>query len=189
LAILWSPITERGRGYSAIFPANGANTPVEILESDTSMIVEERGLIQDSGGPGRQRGGIGRKMVFRSPDDGDHSCGTTSIAVQAGRYIYPPEGMFGGKNGSLAKFQKNGDNADPSTLTFMEPGDRITFVSAGGGGYGNPFERDAKLVEKDVRYGYVSIERARQDYRVIIDPESLTLDLDATLQLRKMSGE
>jgi len=175
--------------HCAIFPANGANTPVEILESDTSMIVEERSLIQDSGGPGRQRGGIGRRMVFRSPDDGDNSCGTTSIAVQAGRYIYPPEGMFGGKHGSLARFQKNGENADPSTLTFMEPGDRITFVSAGGGGYGNPFERDAKLVEKDVQYGYVSIERARQDYGVIIDPESGTLDLDATLRLRKMSGE
>ena len=170
--------------HCAIFPANGANTPVEILESDTTMIVEERSLIQDSGGPGKQRGGIGRRMIFRSPDEGENSCGTTSIAVQAGRYIYPPQGIFGGKDGSLAKFQKNGENADPSTLTFMDPGDRITFVSAGGGGYGNPFERDPKLVEKDVQYGYVSIERAKQDYGVIIEPDSLTLDLAATLQLR-----
>ena len=170
--------------HCAIFPANGANTPVEILESDTTMIVEERSLIQDSGGPGKQRGGIGRKMIFRSPDDGENSCGTTSIAVQAGRYIYPPEGIFGGKNGSLAKFQKNGKNADPSTLTFMDPGDRISFISAGGGGYGDPFERDPKAVEKDVQYGYVSIEKAKQDYGVIIDPESFTLDLDATLELR-----
>ncbi|MDA3791568.1 MAG: hydantoinase B/oxoprolinase family protein [Desulfobacula sp.] len=170
--------------HCAIFPANGANTPVEILESDTSMIVEERSLIQDSGGPRKQRGGIGRRMIFRSPDEGENSCGTVSIAVQAGRYIYPPQGMFGGKDGSLAKFQKNDENADPSTLTFMDPGDRITFVSAGGGGYGNPFERDPKLVEKDVQYEYVSIERAKQDYGVIIDPDSLTLDLDATLQLR-----
>jgi len=170
--------------HCAIFPANGANTPVEILESDTSMIVEERSLIQDSGGPGKQRGGIGRRMIFRSPDEGENSCGTTSIAVQAGRYIYPPEGIFGGKDGSLAKFQKNGENADPSTLTFMDPGDRISFVSAGGGGYGDPFERDPKLVEKDVQYEYVSIERAKQDYGVIINPDSLKLDLDATLQLR-----
>ena len=175
--------------HCAIFPANGANTPVEILESDTTMIVEERSLIQDSGGPGKQRGGIGRRMIFRSPDEGENSCGTTSIAVQAGRYIYPPKGMFGGKDGSLAKFQKNGENADPSTLTFMDPGDRISFVSAGGGGYGDPFERDPKAVERDVQYGYVSIERAKQDYGVIIDPESLKLDLDATLELRKKNEQ
>lgn len=170
--------------HCAIFPANGANTPVEILESDTSMIVESRGLIEDSGGPGKQRGGIGRQMIFRSPDDGEASPGTTSIAVQAGRYIYPPEGMFDGKNGSLAKFLKNGENADPSTLTFMDPGDRISFVSAGGGGYGDPFERDPKSVEQDVQYGYVSIERAEKDYGVIINPDSGELDPVATEKCR-----
>lgn len=171
--------------HCAIFPANGANTPVEILESDTSMIVESRGLIQDSGGPGKQRGGIGRQMIIRSPDEGGNSPGTTSIAVQAGRYIYPPQGMFGGKDGSLAQYLKNGENADPSTLTFCEPGDRISFISAGGGGYGDPFERDPNAVEKDVQYGYVSIERAKEDYGVIIDPDSLTLDPAATERCRK----
>ena len=175
--------------HCAIFPANGANTPVEIIESDTSMIVESRSLVNDSGGPGKQRGGIGRQMIIRSPigdgEDGENSVGTTSIAVQAGRYIYPPEGMFGGKEGSLAKFLKNGDNADPSTLTFCDPGDTISFVSAGGGGYGNPFERDPKAVEKDVQYEYVSIEKAKTDYGVVIDSDSLKLDLDATKKLRE----
>ena len=171
--------------HCAIFPANGANTPVEILESDTTMIVEERGLITDSGGPGRQRGGIGRKMVIKSLEDGDNTPGTISIAVQAGRYIYPPQGMFGGEDASLATYLKNGENADPSGMTFCEPGDTITFVSAGGGGYGNPFERDPKAVERDVEYGYVSVEKAKKDYGVIIDPESLKVDLDATLNLRK----
>ncbi len=170
--------------HCAIFPANGANTPVEILESDTSMIVESRGLIQDSGGPGKQRGGIGRQMIIRSPDDGENTPGTTSIAVQAGRYVYPPDGIFGGKDGSLAKFLKNGQNADPSTLTFCEPGDTVSFISAGGGGYGDPFERDPEAVERDVQYGYVSIERAETDYGVIINPDDLTLDLTATLKCR-----
>jgi N-methylhydantoinase B len=176
--------------HCAIFPANGANTPVEILESDTSMIVESRGLIKDSGGPGKQRGGIGRQMIIRSPEDGENSCGTTSIAVQAGRYIYPPRGIFGGKDGSLAQFLKNNENADPSGLTFCDPGDGISFVSAGGGGYGDPFERDPLAVQKDVQYEYVSIESAKQDYKVIIEPDSLKLDLDATMELRKkMSKE
>lgn len=171
--------------HCAIFPANGANTPVEILESDTSMIVESRGLVQDSGGPGRQRGGIGRQMIIRSPEEGENSPGTTSIAVQAGRYIYPPDGIFGGKDGSLAKFLKNSENADPSTLTFCEPGDTISFISAGGGGYGDPFERDREAVERDVQFGYVSIESAKKDYGVVIDPDTLTLDTEATTALRK----
>lgn len=171
--------------HCAIFPANGANTPVEILESDTPLIIEERGLIMDSGGPGKQRGGIGRQMIIRSPEDGEHSPRRTTIAVQAGRFVYPPNGMFNGKNGSKAKFLKNDENADPSGLTFLDPGDRISFVSAGGGGYGDPFERDPEAVEKDVLYGYVSIEKAKQDYGVVIDPETLTFNLTATLQLRK----
>jgi len=171
--------------HCAIFPANGANTPVEILESDTTMIVQERGLVMDSGGPGRQRGGIGRKMIIRSLEDGDNTPGTISIAVQAGRYIYPPEGMFSGKDGSLAQYLKNSENADPSTMTFCEPGDTISFISAGGGGYGDPFKRDPDAVRRDVQYGYVSIEKAKQDYGVIIDPDSLKVDLDATVNLRK----
>ena len=171
--------------HCAIFPANGANTPVEILESDTPLIIEERGLVMDSGGPGKQRGGIGRQMIIRSPEDGEHSPKRTTIAVQAGRFVYPPNGMFNGKNGSKAKFLKNDENADPSGLTFLDPGDRISFVSAGGGGYGDPFERDPEAVEKDVQYGYVSIEKAKQDYGVEIDPETLILNLTATLQLRE----
>ncbi len=172
--------------HCAIFPANGANTPVEILESDTTMIVEERGLIMDSGGPGKQRGGIGRRMIIRSPKGTEQaSVGTTSIAVQAGRYIYPPEGIFEGKNGSKAQYLKNGENADPSTLTFCDPGDRISFISAGGGGYGDPFERDPELVLRDVEYGYVSIEKAESDYGVIIHSDPLSLDLAATEELRK----
>ncbi len=174
--------------HCAIFPANGANTPVEILESDTPLIVESRGLIMDSGGPGKQRGGIGRQMIIRSPkgegNENDAPARTT-IAVQAGRFIYPPQGIFKGRDGAKAKFLKNKDAANPSTLTFCDSGDRISFISAGGGGYGDPLERDPKAVEQDVQYGYVSIEKAKQDYGVIIAPDSLILDLNSTLELRE----
>jgi N-methylhydantoinase B len=84
---------------------------------------------------------------------------------------------------------KNDENADPSGLTFCDPGDKISFVSAGGGGYGDPFERDPLAVQKDVQYEYVSIESARQDYGVIIEPDSLELDLDATMELRKKTSK
>jgi len=61
----------------------------------------------------------------------------------------------------------------------------ITFLSAGGGGFGNPMDRDIADVEKDVAYGYVSLEKAKEDYGVVIDPVSLTADPDATQALRK----
>ena len=170
--------------HCAIFPANGANTPVEILESDTPLVIESRELVCDSGGPGTYRGGIGRKMVIRVPDGAHAPLPPTTIAVQAGRYIYPPEGIFGGKPGARARFLQNDADADPSGLTFCETGDVISFYSAGGGGYGDPLKRDPAAVEKDVRYGYVSVEKAREDYGVVIDPETMAVDAGATELLR-----
>jgi N-methylhydantoinase B len=170
--------------HCAIFPANGANTPVEILESDTPLIVEERSLVTDSGGPGKQRGGLGRKMVIRVPDDDTAPLPPVTIAVQAGRFRYPPEGIFGGKDGARARFLINDAPADPSGLTFANPGDRVAFYSAGGGGFGDPFERDPAAVASDVHNGYVSIGNARKDYGVAVDPDSLTVDHASTAALR-----
>jgi N-methylhydantoinase B len=168
----------------AIFPANGANTPVEIFESDTPLIVEERSLITDSGGPGKQRGGLGRKMVIRVPDDEFAPQPPTSIAVQAGRYRYAPRGLFGAGAGAGAQFVINDEAGDPSGLTLCQSGDRIQFHSAGGGGYGNPLERDPEAVAADVFNGYVSIERARADYGVVVDPVSFKVDLEETEKIR-----
>ena len=168
----------------AIFPANGANTPVEILESDTPLMVLARELICDSGGAGKKRGGLGRRMCIRVPDDAFAPQPPVAIAVQAGRFRYPPQGIFGGKHGTKARFLKNDLPGDPSGLTFCDPGDTIDFQSAGGGGFGAPLERDIADVERDVIYGYVSIEKAESDYGVVIDTVSLKADQDATQRLR-----
>lgn len=173
--------------HCAIFPANGANTPVEIIESDTPLLVEAREIICDSGGPGRNRGGLGRRMVLRVPD-GDHAPqGEMTIAVQAGRFRYPPRGIFGGKDSLKAQFLKNDESADPSGLTFCKPGDVIAFHSAGGGGCGSPLERDPEDVLSDVRNQYVSIVKAREDYGVVIDPRTITVDIEATQGLRSQT--
>ncbi|MFC1876983.1 hydantoinase B/oxoprolinase family protein [Thermodesulfobacteriota bacterium] len=168
----------------AIFPANGANTPVEILESDTPLMVLARELICDSGGAGKKRGGLGRRMRIRVPDDALAPEPPVAIAVQAGRFRYPPQGIFGGKHGTKARFLKNDLPGDPSGLTLCDPGDTIDFQSAGGGGFGVPLERDIAAVERDVVYGYVSIEKAESDYGVVIDTASLKADQDATQRLR-----
>ena len=170
--------------HCAIFPANGANTPVEIFESDTPLIVEERSLVCDSGGPGRMRGGLGRKMTIRVPDDDYAPQGPTSIAIQAGRYKYPPRGLFGAGPGSGARFLVDEQPGDPSGLTLCQPGNVIQFESAGGGGYGDPLQRDPQAVAADVVNGYVSLEKALEDYGIVIDPLTLKVDAPGTEKVR-----
>ena len=167
-----------------LFPANGANTPCEIIESETPFIVEKRELLCDSGGAGKSRGGLGREVVFKVPDDEYAPSSPTAIGIQGGRFKYPAQGLFGGKPGSKSKFLINGNPQNPAALNFATPGDIITFHNPGGGGYGNPLERDPELGESDVINGYVSLEKAREDYCIIIDPATMRLDIKATNELR-----
>jgi len=130
------------------------------------------------------RGGLGRKMILRVPDDAKAPLPPVAIAVQAGRYRYPPGGLFEGLPSTKARFLKNGQPADPSGLTLCEPGDTIAFYSAGGGGFGNPFEREIAAVEQDVLDEYVTPDKAKQDYGVVIDSETLKADESASNALR-----
>mgnify|MGYP005845262869 CR=1 FL=1 len=171
-----------------IFPANGANTPCEIFESDSPLIMEARELLCDSGGPGRMRGGLGRRVVFRVPDD-EHAPSTpVAIGIQGGRFRYPADGLLGGKPGSKSKFLINDVPKDPGALNFANPGDVIVFHNPGGGGYGDPLERDPERVQSDVVNGYVSLEMAREEYGVVIDPQTLAVDVEATSKLRQIAG-
>jgi N-methylhydantoinase B len=149
---------------SFIFPANGANTPVEIFESDTPLLIERRELIADSAGPGKFRGALGRREVFRVPDDDCAPQPPVSLAIQSGRFRLPPEGLFGGGPGTCARFLVNGEPGDPYGLTQLKPGDQVLMDAAGGGGYGPASERSRDAVEKDLREGKVSRQRAKRDY-------------------------
>jgi N-methylhydantoinase B len=149
---------------SYIFPANGANTPVEIIEGDSPLIVERRELLTDSGGAGRQRGALGRREVFRVPDGAHAPQPPVSLAMQSGRFHRPPEGLFGGKPGALAQFLVNGQPGNPYGLTRLQPGDTVVTDAAGGGGYGEPHERDREALARDIREGRISLESARRDY-------------------------
>ena len=170
----WHSVIIRGGGMGAgaandgnyvyIFPANGANTPIEIFENDTPLIVEKRELIPDSGGPGKMRGGLGKREIFRVPDDEHAPLAPVNLGMQAGRYVYPPEGLFGGRPGARAQFLINGSPGNPYGLTQLKPGDVVTIDAPGGGGYGSPLERDAESVISDVTDGYVSPDGALSDY-------------------------
>jgi N-methylhydantoinase B len=190
----WHSVIIRGGGMGAsfvndgnyvyIFPANGANTPIEIFESDTPLIIENRELLTNSGGPGRMKGGLGQREVFRVPDDKYAPIPPVNLGIQAGRHIHPPEGLFGGKPGTKAQFLVNGVSGNPFGLTQLKPGDVVIIDAAGGGGYGNPLEREPEMVESDVIEGYVSLEKAKEDYGVVIDPKTMKVDEETTRKLR-----
>ncbi len=190
----WHSVVIRGGGMGAgssndgnfvyIFPANGAGTPVEIFESDTPLIVEKRELLADSAGPGRMKGGLGKRIVFKVPNDAYAPVPPVNLGMQSGRYVYPPEGLFGGRPGARARFLVNTTPGNPYGLTQLVPGDVVTIDAPGGGGYGEPFERDPEMVESDVAEGYVSVEAAKSEYGVVIDPASMKADVKATRALR-----
>jgi len=191
----WHSVIIRGGGMGAssrsdgnyvyIFPANGANTPVEIFESDTPLIVERRELLPDSGGPGRMKGGLGRRVVFKVPDDKYAPLPPVNLGIQSGRFKYPPEGLFGGKPGARARFMVNGKPGNPYGLTQLQPGDVVIMDAAGGGGYGDPLEREPERVLADVVNGYVSSEKARSEYGVVINEATMEVDYQATQELRE----
>ncbi|MHB8828710.1 MAG: hydantoinase B/oxoprolinase family protein [Syntrophales bacterium] len=190
----WHSVIIRGGGMGAgaandgnyvyIFPANGANTPVEIFESDTPLIVEKRELLADSGGPGKMKGGLGKRELFRVPDDEYAPLPPVNLGIQAGRFVYAAEGLFDGKPGARAQFLVNGDPGNAYGLTRLMPGDVVTIDAPGGGGYGSPFARDPEMVLKDVIEGYVSVESASADYGVVINPETLAIDRTETERAR-----
>jgi len=195
----WHSVIIRGGGMGAsakndgnyvyIFPANGANTPVEIFESDTPLVVEKRELLTDSGGAGKLKGGLGKREVFKVPDDSYAPIPPINLGIQSGRYIYSAEGLFGGKSGAKAQFLVNGVQGNSYGLTQMKPGDVVTIDAPGGGGYGNPSEREPQMVLHDVIEGYVSIEEAKSEYGVVIDPTTLEIDTEETDRLRKSKQE
>jgi N-methylhydantoinase B len=157
------------------------NNPVEILESKAPMMIERYGYRENSGGPGKNRGGVGveRAYKFLAP--------STAIVINY-KTKTSPWSMNGGGEGTKNTVVVNPDTeaekeVGVSNNTF-DVGGRIVNLTGGGGGWGNPFEREPERVSLDVRYGFVSVERAAKDYGVVIDPKSFEVDIAATKSLR-----
>ena len=130
------------------------------------------------------KGGLGKREVFKVPDDQHAPIPPVNLGIQAGRYVYPANGLFDGKPGARAQFLVNGVPGNSYGLTQMTNGDVATIDAPGGGGYGDPLERDPEMVLSDVVEGYVSIEGARNDYRVAVDPATFEIDWEETKKLR-----
>jgi N-methylhydantoinase B len=161
---------------------NASNIPVEAQEANHPIIVERFELIPDSAGAGKFRGGCGirRDMKFLAQDG--------KLTNLSERQRFAPYGLFGGKPGRLARTVINpGPNeglVHGKESTDFQYGDVISFQQSGAGGYGDPLERDAARVLEDVLDGYISLAAAREQYGVIIDPATMTVDDAARARAR-----
>jgi len=163
---------------------NASNIPVESQEANQPVLVERFELIRDSAGAGRYRGGTGIRRDLRLLMERGQLTNNTE------RHRFAPWGLFGGQPGQPGVTLINpGTPAErrvhsKASDTFQY-GDVVSFQQPGAGGYGPPGERDPQAVLRDVIEDYVSIEGARQDYAVVIDPATLTVDEAATRSARQ----
>ena len=173
------PLGDGPDGYS-LWPSF-VNIPCEFLESYYPLRIERWETVADTGGAGLHRGGNGVDVAYRFLEPG-------TIAIHDDRWLTYPWGVNGGRPG--ARGTKWVDRADGTREVLpskchdvpVAPGDVLHFVTWGGGGWGEPLERDAELVALEVRRGLVTAEGARH-YGVVVGDDG-GVDADATESLR-----
>ena len=145
-------------------PANVAIVPAEVWENITGMEVLRKRLRPDTGGPGKARGGLGGETVLRN------STGypMTVFGMEC-RTVFPPVGLQGGYPGKFRETRINGASVIYRSSYQLEPDDVIELMECGGGGYGDPYQRDPYKVLDDVRHGFVTPNAALEDYGVSVD--------------------
>jgi len=160
----------------------GAGSHFEMFEAGFPLFIESCELIPDSGGAGKHRGGLGMQLNVRVLEPA-----TLFRFIEKARAVH--YGLDGGKPGigNYAKLQSQ-EKGEIEVLKIagldLQPGDRVIAIGGGGGGYGDPLARDPEAVKKDIINGYVSVKKAREDYGVVIDPETYRIDFEATRILR-----
>jgi N-methylhydantoinase B len=137
---------------------NTENAPVEEVERYQPVRIQRYGLIPDTGGPGRWRGGLGVVREYRFLRDG----ATFSLITDRSRLA--PWGLAGGGTGRPARYTLNGSPIPSKGQVSVGRGDVVRVETPGGGGWGDPAQRDPELVRSDVRAGKVSPRRAREDH-------------------------
>lgn len=168
-----------GHAWWPLFSA----TPIEYIENYYPVVVESYRPVRDAGGAGLHRGGAGIEKVYRVLEAG-------SVSIHDDREVVPPWGINGGLHGGTSsKWLQRAGSDTPERIASkldnlkVEPGDKIIFITAGSGGWGDPLERPAEKVLRDVVDDLVSREKAEKDYGVIIT-DDLAIDVAATEALR-----
>ena len=168
-------------GVSSLgWPANIAGTPVEVTENEKPLLFLSKELATDSGGAGRQRGGLAAQLAIKS-----EAREPITVGVRLDRIAHPALGLFGGMPGGTAAVSVNGKAVHAKKTIALAASDVFAVRCAGGAGYGNPHERAPSAVLRDVKGGYVSAAAARQLYGVGVAEAEAAIDWDATRALRQ----
>ena len=143
---------------------NTSNLPVESIEQEYPLRVEEYGFVEDSGGAGKYRGGMGLRRVLTPVD---HEC----VFNGAGeRFRYQPWGLFGGQAGASGRFMiEDADGKrrldDKPNEVHIELGTKITVETPGAGGYGQPCERTSEALKRDANSGKFTADYIQKNYK------------------------
>jgi len=163
--------------------ANFSNNPIEHLEGDHPLRIEEYAFVPDTGGPGTYRGGLALARQYRFLER------EGALQLRTDRQRFLPWGLHGGMPGTPSSnlLIRGGEPESPPSKAYriLHHGDVLRHTMAGAGGYGDPLLRDPAQVAEDVADEKVSVEHARIDYGVVIDPASGEADLHATTILRQ----
>ena len=171
----------RQDGLSATpYPSGVRNVPVEITEAITPLVIWRKDYRADSGGPGKQRGGLGQVMEISSREPAPFG-----LFARYERVHYPPRGRDGGGNGANGRLTlvETGEALRNKGFQVIPKGERLLIEMPGGGGYGEPMERSPEAVAADVKAGLVSREAAERDYGVSVLPD-FSVDAVETARLR-----
>ena len=166
---------------------NTRNAPVEVIESAYPLFLRSYGLVPDSDGPGRFRGGLGMRREIRIMSE------KTVLTVSTDRSRIRPWGVDGGGSGgnsscTIIHADGRGEQLAYSKMTrSLDKGDTVTICTPGAGGWGDPWTRDPEQVLWDVKEEFVSVQGAADRYGVIVhdtDAGDLAVDRAATDALR-----
>ncbi|CAD7037690.1 N-methylhydantoinase [Pseudorhizobium endolithicum] len=156
--------THDGKDGVQVHITNTSNLPVEAIELEYPLRVEAYSLIQDTGGAGRQRGGMGIRRVIRPVD---HECEFNGVGE---RFRHQPWGVFGGAAGKTGAFYLVGQDGKAEKLTskaskiILKANALAVIETPGAGGYGEASERSLEEIHRDIRAGKISQEAAERDY-------------------------
>ena len=179
--------TQDGVSGVAGLTANLSNVSVEVVESQVPLRVRNYGLLPDTSGAGRYRGGqaVQREWEILEP---------CNFTFRSDRRRFPPYGLSGGSVGfpsaNLLNPDGEGETLLPTKLNMpLNEGDVFRHVSPSGGGYGNPWDRDPDLVLRDWRDERVTAAHAREVYGVVLDEDREAVDEAETLKLRSNNDQ
>ena len=165
--------------------SNAMIAPIEIIESEFPSRLQRFELIEDSGGAGRFRGGLGIRREYLNLED-------ARFSIRSMKHLIPPNGCAGGGTGRPGDIWINPDTKDAKRLPTryadypLRKGDIFRLDTPGGGGHGDALAREPQRVLDDIREGYVSPAAAERDYGVVLkqDGGALTVDDAATAARR-----